>query len=42
MVLKNDAKCERKLTCASKNEMSDLANFYQGTRKSQNWEVIVS
>ena len=42
MVLKNDAKFERKLTCASKNEMSDLVNFHQGTRKSQNRRVIVS
>ena len=42
MVLKNDTKCERKLTFVSKNEMSDLANFHQGTRKSQNRGVIVS
>ena len=27
-----------KLTCASKNEISNLANFHQSTWKSQNWD----
>ena len=37
MELKMDAKFEEKLTCASKNVTSNLANFHQSTRKSQNW-----
>ena len=37
MALKNDAKLGEKLTCAPKNHMSNLANFYQSIRKSQNW-----
>ena len=28
---------EGKLTCASKNDMRNLENFHQSTRKSQNW-----
>ena len=38
MALKIDAKFEGKLTCASKNDMTNLANFYQSTQKSQNWD----
>ena len=38
MKLKSDAKFEEKLTCGSENDMRDLANFYQSTRKSQNWD----
>ena len=30
-------KFEGKLTCSSKNYMTNLANFYQSTQKSQNW-----
>ena len=38
MVLDIDAKFEGKLTCAFKNDMRNLADFYQSTRKSQNWD----
>ena len=34
MALKIDAKFEGKLTCASKNDMRNLANFYQSTFES--------
>ena len=36
MELKTDADFKGKLTCAFKNDMKDLANFHQSTRKSQN------
>ena len=36
MTLKSDAKFEKKLTCCLENDMENLANFYQSTRKSQN------
>ena len=36
MALNIDVKFEGKLTCAFKNDMRNLANFHQGTRKSQN------
>ena len=35
---KTDEKFEGKLTCASKNDMRNLANFHQSTRKSKNWD----
>ena len=39
MALKIDTKFEEKLTCASKNDMRNLANFYQSTwRSQQNWD----
>ena len=38
MKLKSDVKFEEKLTCGSENDMRNLANFYQSTRKSQNWD----
>ena len=38
MRLKSDAKFEEKLTCGLENDMRNLANFYQSTRKSQNWD----
>ena len=28
---------KEKLTCGLENDMRSLANFYQSTRKSQNW-----
>ena len=37
MKLKIDAKFEKRLTCGLKNDMRNLANFYQSTWKSQNW-----
>ena len=38
MKLKSDAKFEEKLTCDLENDMRNLANFHQSTRrKSQNW-----
>ena len=38
MALNMDAKFEEKLTCAFKNDLRNLANFHQSTRKSQNWD----
>ena len=35
MALKIDTKFEGKMTCAFKNDMRDLANFYQSTREFQ-------
>ena len=37
MTLKSDAKFEEKLTCGLENDRN-LANFYQNTQKSQNWD----
>ena len=36
MTLKSDAKFEEELTCYSENDISNLANFHQSTRKCQN------
>ena len=38
MTLKSDAKFEEKPTCGLENEMSNVANFHQSTRKCQNWD----
>ena len=38
MTLKSDAKFKEKLTYCLENDMSSLANFYQSTQKSQNWD----
>ena len=38
MALKSDAKIEEKLTCGLKNDMRNLANFHQSTKKCQNWD----
>ena len=40
MALKFDKKFKGNLTCscASKNNMRNLANFHQSTWKSQNWD----
>ena len=38
MALNIDAKFEGKLTCASKNDMRNLASFHQSTQKCQNWD----
>ena len=38
MTLKVDAKFEENLTSGLENEIRNLANFYQNTRKSQNWD----
>ena len=35
MTLKSDTKFKEKLTCGMENDMRNLANFYQSTRKSQ-------
>ena len=35
MALNIDVKFEGKLTCAFKNDMSNLVNFYQGTFENQ-------
>ena len=38
MTLKSDAKFDGKLSCGLENDMRNLANFYQNTQKSQNWD----
>ena len=38
MKLKSDAKFEEKLTSGLENDMRNLANLYQRTRRSQNWD----
>ena len=38
MTLESDAKFEEKLTCGLENDMKNLANFHQSTRKYQNWD----
>ena len=38
MTPKSDAKFEQKLTCGLENDMRNLANFHQRTRKSKNWD----
>ena len=38
MTLKIDAKIEEKLTGGLENDMRNLPNFYQSTRKSQHWD----
>ena len=38
MTLKRDAKFEEKLTCGLQNDIRNLADFHQSTRKSQNWD----
>ena len=37
MTLKSDAKFEEKLIRGLENDMRNLANVHQTTRKSQNW-----
>ena len=37
MTPEGDAKFEEKLTCSMENDMRNLANVHQSTRKSQNW-----
>ena len=37
MAPNTDANLVGKMTCAVKNDMKNLANFNQSTRKSQNW-----
>ena len=36
MTLKSDAKFKEKLTCCLANDMKNLANIHQSTRKCQN------
>ena len=38
MTPESDAKFEEKLTCGLENDMRNLADFQQSTRKSQNWD----
>ena len=38
MTHNSDAKFEEKLTCGLENEVRNSANFYQSTRKSQDWD----
>ena len=40
MTLNSDSKFEEKLTCGLVNDMRNLANVYQSTRKSQNWTLV--
>ena len=37
MTLKGDVKFEEKLTGCLENDLRNLANFHQSTRKCQNW-----
>ena len=37
-MLESDAKFEEKVTCGLENDIKNLANFQQSTRKSQNWD----
>ena len=37
MTLESDAKFEEKLTCCLENDMRNVANVHQSTRKCQNW-----
>ena len=39
MTLKNDEKCEEKLTCHFKIDISNLMNFDPRTRKSQKFTL---
>ena len=45
MALKIDAKFEGKLTCASKNDMKNLATFHQSSQKCQKlalwWDPLI-
>ena len=38
MTLNSDAKFEEKLTGGLENDITNLANFDQNTRMSQNWD----
>ena len=38
MTLNWDAKLQEKLTCSLENDMRNLTNFHQSTRKCQNWD----
>ena len=38
MTLKSHAKLEEKLSCGLENDIRNLANFHQSTRKSENWD----
>ena len=38
MTLKSDAKFEEKLTCGLENDLRNLTNFQQSSRKFQNWD----
>ena len=38
MALKSDAKLKEKLACGLENDMRNMANFPQSTRKCQNWD----
>ena len=38
MTLKSDRTFEEKMTCGLENDMRNLVNFHQSTRKCQNWD----
>ena len=38
MTLECDSYSQEKWTCGLENDMRNLANFHQGTQKSQNWD----
>ena len=38
MTMESDVKSKEKLTCCLKNDMRNLANFHQNSRKFQNWD----
>ena len=39
ITLECHAKFEEKCTCGLKNDLRNLKNFHQSTRKSQNWDI---
>ena len=42
MTLKSDTKFEEKLTWRLENDLRNLVNFHQSTRKQQNWNLMGS
>ena len=38
MILKGDAKFEKKLIYGLENDMRNITNFHQSNLKSQNWD----
>ena len=38
MTLQSNVKCPEKLTYGLENDMRNLADLHQSTRKSQNWD----
>ena len=41
MTLKSDVEFEEKLTCGLENDMRNLVDFYQSSRKSRRWDSFI-